>query len=227
LNNSGHVVGFADLSTGERRAFLWTANDGMTLGTLGGTHSVANDVNDAGIAVGNSTLTDGTTPRAFVWTEEGGMSDLYPDWPSRDYVGNGINSAGDIVGLGEQADGTKVPVIWPSDGGAPIFADVAYGWAEDINNRGMIVGRYRETSYSDPTRPFVWDGGDSLIELPIVDAGGQTVAEGVNDTGWIAGWGSDNGHEVPLLWTPEPATLGLLALGGMALLRRRQCGMRK
>jgi len=223
LNNSGQVVGFADWSKGERRGFFWTENGGMRdLGTLGGTYTFASDINDSGVVVGGSHLANGNT-HAFVWTEGNGISDLYPDWPLRDYVGVGINSAGDLVGQGQQPGDKKTPVLWPSDGSDPVFADVAYGWAEDINNHGMIVGKYRETSYSGPDRPFVWDGGDSLTMLPLVDANGQkTVAEAINDTGWVVGWGSDNGYEVPLVWTPEPATLGMLALGSLALARRRR-----
>jgi len=47
----------------------------------------------------------------------------------------------------------------------------------------------------------------------------------INDNGQIVGIGSDaqgNGRAFLLTPIPEPATLSLLALGGLALLRRRR-----
>ena len=50
-------------------------------------------------------------------------------------------------------------------------------------------------------------------------------AEDINDSGVIVGWGTDpSGYYEAFELTPipEPATLGLLALGGVAMLRRRR-----
>ena len=49
-------------------------------------------------------------------------------------------------------------------------------------------------------------------------------AHGINDSGQIAGYGTIGGQQhaflLTLTPTPEPASLSLLALGGMALFRR-------
>ena len=49
-------------------------------------------------------------------------------------------------------------------------------------------------------------------------------ARGINDSGQIAGFGTIGGqtHAFLLTLTPEPASLSLLALGGMALFRRNR-----
>ena len=224
VNNAGQVVGVASKLVGsdlEQRAFLWTESGGMVdLGTLGGTGTAANAISDNGLIVGSSELT-GSAVHAFSCTNSSNMTDIYGDFSGRDYTANGANASGAVVGQAEKADGSKVPALWSTGSGEPAFADVAYGWAEDINDGGMIVGRYRETSYSDPTLPFVWDGGGSLVALPHLEEGGSYTVEAINNAGWIAGHGTADGHEVPLLWVPEPATLSLLAIGGLAMIRRR------
>ena len=209
VNNSGQVVGTASTSGtgGHDDPFLWSAIDGVTdMGVPSGTYVTLKDINDAGQIVGDMSPPGGPV-RAFVWTEAGGFSDVYPDWPTRNYRAKGINSAGDIVGLGQQPGDKTTPVLWPSDGSGPIYADTAYGWAEDINDEGMIVGKHRESSYSDPDHAFVWDGGDTLQTLPMIEPDGRSYAEAINNDGWIVGWGTDSGHEVALVWIPETDTL--------------------
>jgi len=56
-------------------------------------------------------------------------------------------------------------------------------------------------------------------------------AQAINDNGWITGYGQIDGEAHAFLLTPEPATLSLLALGGLAVLMRRrkrtvECGVR-
>ena len=47
INEQGEVVGVARLPSGEERAFLWRAGQGMrSLGTLGGSNSRARGIND-------------------------------------------------------------------------------------------------------------------------------------------------------------------------------------
>src|SRR5688572_17752089 len=53
INASGQVVGMSNLSSGARRAFLWTAAGGMVnLGTLGGSESEATGINRLGTIIG-------------------------------------------------------------------------------------------------------------------------------------------------------------------------------
>ena len=55
INNSGKVVGEAQVSTNDRHAFLYSGGQMKDLGTLGGSGSSANDINDSGQVVGRAT----------------------------------------------------------------------------------------------------------------------------------------------------------------------------
>jgi probable HAF family extracellular repeat protein len=58
--------------SGDLHAYLWTSADGMTdLGTLGGRHSIAVDINDAGQVIGNSDTVLGQQ-HAFFWSQATG-----------------------------------------------------------------------------------------------------------------------------------------------------------
>ena len=94
INDVGQVVGYATSAAGPQRAFLWQ-DGGMTeLGTLGGSASLANALNDAGQVVGTSRTTTGSSAtNPFLW-EGGVMTDLGVG-PGTAY---GINDAGQVVG---------------------------------------------------------------------------------------------------------------------------------
>jgi len=104
LNDRGEAVGLAETKTGEPRAFVWTATDGMRdLGTLGAA-SMALGINDRTEVVGGS-------GHAFLWTAGGGMVDL-GTLGGRTSCANAINQAGCIVGASQtgESDARGLPV---------------------------------------------------------------------------------------------------------------------
>ena len=96
---------FTDFSLfGTRDAFLWTEGIGMRdLGHLGGGTSRATAINNNGLAVGSSTLSNGAV-HAFSWTHTNGMIDLnnllplFSGWILVE--ANSVNDSGQITGLG-------------------------------------------------------------------------------------------------------------------------------
>jgi probable HAF family extracellular repeat protein len=105
INNRGQVVGFSSLPGNTYfHGFLWERRTGMRdLGTLPGDfYSVAVRINDSGRAVGLSCDVTGTSCRAAVW--EGGvaadLNTLTNGSPLFLIEAFGINSSGEVVGLG-------------------------------------------------------------------------------------------------------------------------------
>lgn len=119
LNNNDEVVGGAITENGETHAFMWTLNANgkgvvRDLGTLGGKHSFALAINEAGQIVGWSTTGEFYTEEGlympiihgFLW-ENGRMYDLgthnyfynYPFMPSYPFsVAVDINEPGELTG---------------------------------------------------------------------------------------------------------------------------------
>jgi len=70
------VVGQADNSAGQQRAFRWENSVMQDLGTLGLDYSVAWDVSADGSVVVGAAYDSNRQGRAFRWTQSGGMQDL-------------------------------------------------------------------------------------------------------------------------------------------------------
>jgi len=115
------VVGSGDLGTlpdgdGIAHAFLWSSKDGMRdLGTLGGTFSVANAVNDAGVVIGSAEVNHETGfTNAFYWDSDVGMIGL-GTLNGGNSVSNAFNAEGIVVGASDIVPGdpgTEHATIW-------------------------------------------------------------------------------------------------------------------
>ena len=198
----------------ELRAVIWEDGQIMDLGTLGGNHSIAEDVNDRGQVVGSTVntipdpfsllyllgggFTNGTQTRAFLW-EKGQMQDL-GTLGGPDAQGFNINRRGQVYGV-SYTSSTPDPVtglpplhpfVWTKETGMRDLGSLggAMGAVNcecgGFNNRGQAVG-LSDLAGDTVADPFFWDG-KNLIDLFITSVGGSPLfPNALNDNGEIAG----------------------------------------
>lgn len=152
-------AGTFETHTGDRHAFI-TRSDMMPLfndlGTLGGSFSDANAMNESGYVVGVSETASGER-HAFGWSPNDRMFDLGTIGLGKMSVATGINRSNDVVGYAE-AYATVVGFVRlqgvlialpPPDG--------ARGWAAlGISNKGHVVGAAAMPEPGSPLRATMW-----------------------------------------------------------------------
>lgn len=152
INARGQIAGSASLGpldVGPNHAVLWDGSRPTDLGTLGGDESLAWQINDTGVVVGESETVSGEhqARRAFRW-QGGTMEDLGTLPGFAESGARGINNAGQIVGFAANPNTPdSVAVLW--DGGRivdlntllPPDSGVALRAAVAINDTGQILGQ--------------------------------------------------------------------------------------
>jgi uncharacterized membrane protein len=250
INNNSHIVGSATYPSYYDRACLFdSTGGGVNIDLGGGNYSVARSINDSGQIVGHAGpgyayLFDPTggganinlgTGAAYSINNMGqivgesfsGQACLFDSTGQGNNINLGtagggkssalsINNIGQIVGY----EGDYACLFDSTGVGANTHLGI--GFARSINDIGQIVGDYADHAYL-----FDSTGQGNNIDLnALIDpSSGWTLktAYGINNSGWIVGEGMNpNGYNRAFLLIPEPSTLLLLGLSGLALLRNRK-----
>jgi probable HAF family extracellular repeat protein len=200
--------GFA-LTTG---SFIWDKKNGMKdLGSLGGTCTLAFDLNNRGQVVGGSSGTGDQAFHPFVWDAGTGITKL-PTNAGLYGDARWINDHGEALGWGD-APGADAPLnamLWRKSSGKWQKTDLGrlhgtnFGIAVSINASGQVLG-YSGTNSS--TLAFLWEDGGPMVDLNTLvsfNSGIQLFEAGqINDRGEIAVDGVDaNGHLHAVLLIP-------------------------
>jgi probable HAF family extracellular repeat protein len=225
INERGQVVGWsytnatpsafcAGVQSGfalTTSSFIWDKKNGMKdLGGLGGTCTIAYDLNNRGQVVGQSNHPDDLAQHPFVWDRATGITEL-PTGAGAYGDSAAINDDGEIVGEGDAPDGQASATLWRKTGGKwqTIYlgrlrsGDCAR--SESINASGQVVGVSGPNGCST-TLPFLWEEGGPMVDLNtlVPPNSGILLVEAVqiNDRGEIAVNGTDannNNHSVLLI----------------------------
>jgi probable HAF family extracellular repeat protein len=195
INNLGHVVG-----TVGRIGYVWKGAKVKLLGTLGGTYSTPQDINDNGVIVGSSAIPGDTAVHAFVY-RNGQMKDL--NWPWANSYARAVNAHGHIAGWSGDTPYTTHAIL---DNGITITDLGRHTSALGINNLDQVVGT---KTVNGDGRAFVYTHQrvydlNTLLDPTSDPDWDIRVAYDINDAGVIVGWGILHGSYQPVVLTPLP-----------------------
>ena len=225
VNNAGDIVGTSYTADSHQRAVRWRNDAIANLDTLGGQTSSAFAINEDGKIVGAAST--GTANHAFLFGA-GRMADLGSlQGPAGYSEGTAINASGAVVGnSGFYAFHWEngVTTVLGSFGSHGIPLTPNGSRSNDINDNGEVVGELYNYGARGAVlwQDFAVRDLNALIEP---DSGWILLsATGIDNSGRIVGYGTYDGNDRAFLLTPipEPATLSLFALSGLAMLRRRK-----
>jgi probable HAF family extracellular repeat protein len=220
INNAKQITGWRSTASATQAAYVWSPPGNVTgLGTLGQWPytSVGYDINEAGHVAGTA------GNHAFYWPAQGPMQQLDPIEGSVVEVAFALNNtSGLVVGRGSFAAGTlHYPVRWSELSGHSQFlqmpsnqgGNVEDGTANDINDQSQVVGVAFQgrAFYWQITTP--WTSGSIVTELAQLPGSTGSEANGINESGVIAGWSNFQGSPRAVRWpshTAAPQQLGTL-----------------
>jgi probable HAF family extracellular repeat protein len=147
MSDNGVVAG--DALSPVDKSFAWSAQTGLVLLTLGGSHSVETAVSSNGIVTGASGTTGDAAVRGFVWTVAGGIAEI-GNLGGEFTVPQSVNSSGVVVGDSMTSDGRAHAFVWTASGGMldldPAGTDSSARW---VTENGLVIGSIAtETGHS-------------------------------------------------------------------------------
>ncbi|MFN7926015.1 MAG: hypothetical protein U0Q16_38310 [Bryobacteraceae bacterium] len=211
INSTGDLVGATLNSSGQGQATLWSGGLHSFLPFVTGyTNSSAWAINDSGTTVGK--MGDTIADRAAIWSGGVGQLLVVPLGINQT-EGRAISSDGKVVGDGFDTGGNQFGYYWSGNTATQIGSDLR---PRGVNASGLVVG------YG--TYAFLWDSGTlyNLNNLVSNGAGWNLlVAQAINDSGQIVGYGRFSNNLRAFLLTPqadpaaapEPGTVALSAMG--------------
>jgi probable HAF family extracellular repeat protein len=184
------------------------------LGTLGGTGSDGEGINEQGEVVGSADLLSGER-RAFLWRRGQGMRSLGTLGGDRSFAED-INDRSEVVGLSGIRPGSNVvrAFLWSQARGMRGLGTLGgeNSFANAINNRGEVVGS--SEIRNEVFRAFLWRPGRGMRSLGTL-GGANSFARDVNNATQVVGFSNlASGPVHAFLWTARRGMEDLGTLGG-------------
>jgi len=219
---SGVLVGDSENASGNPIAFIWTPDGGMvSLGTLGGTTSYADDVSaDGTIVVGMSYTATGKS-HAYYWSSATGLMYDMGTFGGDDSEAYAISDDGEvIVGYAEDVAGNYQSFYWTDIVSMVMIAPLAGGagsCAYNVNSDGTVIVGVSDNGVYDEA--YRWTSAGTVGLGVIAAFGGYSESEawGVSSDGSVVVGTSTSASSLftAFRWTEETGMVSLGTLGGM------------
>ena len=202
INNNGDVAGVSLSTDRNWVATFWRpGTNGHPLGTLDGNNSTSKALNDAGMVIGNVSIspmpTAGEFQRAFIWSESSGMQYLpTPDGSKSTAID--INNAGEILYWVAEGGIQFSYVRHPSGHVRSIRAPNFHLYGGCLNDLGTVVGSAQDRE--GRRHSFLMDS-TGRFELLTAPTGFQAVD--IDNLGNVVGFDQQNPWPRAWLLTPQ------------------------
>ena len=218
---NGIATGAADTPGGELLGFIWTPAEGLvTIGDLGGGHTIPADVTSSGLVVGSSSIPGGPE-HAFMWTRAGGIVDLDPTGLV-DSTGRFATEDGSlIIGSIFAETGWRI-FAWTKTAGLADIGTISPDTVredllpEHMNGHGELTGTVLRTDDTgDFTQgTFFWSQENGLEDIGSL-GGDEIRPTAINDAGTIVGFGTTaSGETHGFVWSKANGLVDIGTLGG-------------
>lgn len=225
INRSGDICGTRRISailpntTDVYVPFVVISGVYSELPTLGGTHGYARDIGDSGTVVGTSQIAGNSASIAY--QNVSGIYFTVPNLGGTNSRANAINANGDIAGYSDVTGSAFYRAFIYKAGAVGVMVDLGtlarYSEAMALNSQRVAVGYSFDANGVSRAVRFS-NGGVADLNRLIKPGSGWllTIANGINDSGWIVGNGTNpQGKTRGFLLRPDlaPPTVRL-AKGG-------------
>ena len=206
VNDSGVIVGMSSSSAGvtddntaytSAAAVVWKNGTPTTLNASGRVFAI----NNAGLAVGSTGTVGAVNQRAVLYDTNALTTTVIGASASDGATMNtawNINNAGLVIGTGNLATSAgNLPVGLVYDSVTGTMTQIASAsmvgggiLMADVNNNGVVVGSTGSSTKGDQAQmPFEWSAAAGLSALPVPAGFINGTATGINDQGWVVGYG--------------------------------------
>ncbi len=227
INSQGDVAGYTYSS---QDSFFYDGSSLTYLHDVVGSPCAANGMNDSGQIVGYTSTPSSSNWRAFLY-QDGSVTYL-PSLRGGSTIAEDINNDGLVVGRSD-VSGQYVAFSWNQQNGIKNLGSLpghVGSSAGAVNNLGQIVGTSSTLNLDSDV--FLYTDGTMYNLKSIAVNGNQwvrlTSANDINDSGQIVGVGQLYNNNVLTTCyfvtspVPEPATISLLAFGGLLIIKRKR-----